>query len=45
MNKEEWIRCPICENKTRVRLREDTELKKFPLFYSWGETPVESVRC
>lgn len=28
----EWIRCPVCSNKTRVRIREDTELKKFPLF-------------
>jgi len=27
-----WILCPICSNKTRVKLREDTELKNFPLF-------------
>lgn len=25
-NKTEWIRCPICGNKTRLQLREDTEL-------------------
>lgn len=29
---EKWVICPICHNKTRVRLREDTILKNFPLF-------------
>jgi ribosomal protein L44E len=24
--------CPICENKTRVRIREDTTLINFPLY-------------
>ncbi|HFM8042043.1 TPA: cysteine-rich KTR domain-containing protein, partial [Enterococcus faecium] len=24
--------CPICGNKTRLKMREDTELKNFPLF-------------
>ncbi|WP_366142600.1 cysteine-rich KTR domain-containing protein [uncultured Oscillibacter sp.] len=28
----EWIRCPICGNKTRNKVRKDTELKNFPLF-------------
>jgi len=28
----EWILCPICGNKTRDRIREDTELKNFPLY-------------
>lgn len=28
----EWILCPICGNKTRIRVRADTELKNFPLF-------------
>ncbi|MFV0361929.1 MAG: cysteine-rich KTR domain-containing protein [Suipraeoptans sp.] len=32
MNSEEWIHCPICQNKTRVKMRNDTILKKFPLF-------------
>ena len=32
MNKSEWLRCPICDNKTRVKVRDDTELKNFPLF-------------
>lgn len=31
-SKTEWILCPVCGNKTRVRLREDTELKNFPLY-------------
>ncbi len=29
---EKWIYCPICGNKTRIRIRFDTELKNFPLF-------------
>lgn len=29
---EEWILCPIYGNKTRVRIRKDTELKNFPLY-------------
>lgn len=29
---ENWILCPICRSKTRLRIREDTELKKFPLY-------------
>ena len=28
----EWIRCPVCDNKTRVQIREDTELMNFPLY-------------
>lgn len=28
----EWILCPICGNKTRNRIRGDTELKHFPLY-------------
>lgn len=27
-----WILCPICGNKTRTMIREDTELKNFPLY-------------
>ena len=27
-----WIRCPICGNKTRDRLREDTILINYPLY-------------
>lgn len=32
MNKTEWIYCPICGNKTRTMIREDTELRNFPLY-------------
>lgn len=28
----EWLLCPICGSKTRDKIREDTELKNFPLF-------------
>ena len=31
MNSER-IMCPICGNKTRDKIREDTELKNFPLY-------------
>ena len=27
-----WIHCPVCGNKTRDRLREDTVLKNYPLY-------------
>lgn len=27
-----WLHCPVYGNKTRVKIRTDTELKKFPLF-------------
>lgn len=32
MEKTEWIYCPVCGNKTRTMIREDTELKNFPLY-------------
>lgn len=32
LNKTEWILCPICGNKTRTMIREDTELRNFPLY-------------
>ena len=32
MCKIEWILCPVCKNKTRIKIRSDTVLKKFPLF-------------
>ena len=28
----QWVYCPICKNKTRIKIRFDTEMKKFPLF-------------
>ena len=32
MENTEWISCPFCQCKTRVKIREDTELKNFPLY-------------
>lgn len=29
---EQWILCPVCGNKTRLKIREETELRNFPLF-------------
>ena len=28
----EWVICPICKNKTRLKIREDTILVNFPLY-------------
>lgn len=28
----EWILCPVCGNKTRDRIREDTVLINYPLY-------------
>lgn len=28
----EWVRCPVCGNKTRLQIRKDTVLKNFPLY-------------
>ena len=30
--KFEWLLCPVCRNKTRLKLREDTVLEYFPLY-------------
>ena len=32
MIKLEWLFCPICGNKTRNQIREDTILLNFPLY-------------
>ena len=32
MQTTQWILCPICGNKTRDRIREDTVLKNYPLY-------------
>ena len=29
---DEWLLCPICGNKTRVKIRDDTVLENFQLF-------------
>lgn len=28
----QWVICPICKNKTRLKIRKDTVLKNYPLF-------------
>ena len=32
MSKTEWLLCPVCYNKTRIKLRQDTVLENFLLF-------------
>ena len=32
MDKTEWILCPLCGNKTRNKVREDTVLINYPLY-------------
>lgn len=32
MENAEWILCPVCGNKTRYRIREDTILINYPLY-------------
>lgn len=28
----EWLLCPVCGSKTRIKMRSDTQLINFPLF-------------
>ena len=28
----EWLLCPVCGRKTHDKMREDTEMKNFPLY-------------
>lgn len=30
--RDTWVLCPICKNKTRIKIRLDTVLENFPLF-------------
>lgn len=32
LKKTKWVFCPVCGNKTRLQIQEDTELKNFPLY-------------
>ena len=32
MSHIEWVLCPVCGSKTRLRIRSDTILENFPLF-------------
>lgn len=40
MQQTEWVYCPVCGNKTRDRIREDTVLINYPLYLN---TPPETV--
>ena len=45
--KTAWLICPICGNKTRDRVREDTVLESFPLFCPKckQETLIKNHKC
>ena len=32
MDNAEWLLCPVCTNKTRTKIKENTILENFPLF-------------
>ena len=32
MRQEKWLLCPVCGNKTRLKLREDAIFENFPLY-------------
>jgi len=32
MDNAGWLLCPVCKNKTRIRIRGDTILENFPLY-------------
>lgn len=32
MKEETWVLCPVCNSKTRIKIRKDTELINFPLY-------------
>ena len=32
MKQTVWLLCPVCGNKTRLKVRQDTELINFPLY-------------
>ncbi|MFR1834235.1 MAG: cysteine-rich KTR domain-containing protein [Lachnospiraceae bacterium] len=32
MVKDGWVYCPICSNKTRTKIRPDTQAEKLPVF-------------
>ena len=32
MQDNQWLLCPICQGKTRLKIRPDTVMKNFPLF-------------
>ena len=49
MEKELWVRCPRCKQKTRIKVYQNTVLLNFPLYgYSalrrWRKNPPELPR-
>ena len=32
MRTDKWVLCPVCNNKTRTKIRPNTVLENFPLF-------------
>ena len=32
LSETRWIQCPVCNNKTRNKIRANTELKNYPLY-------------
>lgn len=32
MISQQWVMCPVYDNKTRIKIRKDTELINFPLY-------------
>ncbi|AWC27410.1 cysteine-rich KTR domain-containing protein [Bacillus cytotoxicus] len=32
MEKSQWIFCPVCHNKTRIKIRENTMIRYLPLY-------------
>ncbi|MCH5194685.1 MAG: cysteine-rich KTR domain-containing protein [Oscillospiraceae bacterium] len=32
MKENEWLICPFCKNKTRMKIRSDTIIQNFPLY-------------
>ena len=50
MNKTEWLLCPVCGEKIRDRIREDTVLKNFLLYcpkceqaFGRGDNKLEGI--
>ena len=40
MQQTEWVYCPVCGNKTRDRIREDTALINYPLYCPKAKLPT-----
>ena len=41
--RKSFILCPVCGNKTRVQIREDTELKNFPLWIEQQQQLLKEI--